>query len=296
MTFQTYPSRSSFIFLGFAVVSGLVATFLFTRLLQQNDLQVLFQLLVGLLCALGLTGQALYWTTIVYRLRYHLNRNGIIIQWGLAEHIIPVDSIQTIIAGKNLAKAPAFRGINIGGLRFGRGELAEYAPVKFHTLAQVVDSVLIVTPDQSYLISPRTPDSFLKAWRARQSLGPTQHWSVGARRSWPFNLAFLADPLTWWLLGPAAVACLAHFGYLSFVFDQLPPSLPIHFNAFGRANRIADKSALLLLPVAGALVLGFNALLGGLIYRREKVATYLLWGSTIVMQICLWVAMLTITA
>ena len=63
-----------------------------------------------------------------------------------------------------------------------------------------------------------------------------------------------------------------------------------------RADRIADKLVLFTLPAAGAIVWLTNAILGSLIYRREKVAAYLLWGSSIAMQLCLWVAVLTITA
>jgi uncharacterized membrane protein len=102
--------------------------------------------------------------------------------------------------------------------------------------------------------------------------------------------------LAWWLLGLAGLICLALFGYLAFIFPDLPASLPVHFNALGRADRIDDKSTLLILPAAGAIVLIVNALLGELFYRQEKVAAYLLWGSATVMQICLWVALYTITA
>jgi uncharacterized membrane protein len=75
----------------------------------------------------------------------------------------------------------------------------------------------------------------------------------------------------------------------------LPRSLPIHFNAFGVADRIADKSALFTLPLAGAAMFVVNAILGSLVYRWEKMAAYLLWGSALTMQICLWVAVLTLT-
>jgi uncharacterized membrane protein len=115
------------------------------------------------------------------------------------------------------------------------------------------------------------------------------------RRNWPLNIPLLVDPLTWWLLGTAALICLSLFGYLSLRYPELSPSLPIHFDNFGRADRIVDKLTLFTLPVTGATVWVINAFLGSLIYRREKVAAYLLWGSTVFMQLCLWVAVLTIT-
>jgi hypothetical protein len=37
-----------------------------------------------------------------------------------------------------------------------------------------------------------------------------------------------------------------------------------------------------------------NTLLGWMVHRREKLAAYLLWGCAIVMQIALWIALVTI--
>jgi hypothetical protein len=39
---------------------------------------------------------------------------------------------------------------------------------------------------------------------------------------------------------------------------------------------------------------GANLIIGSVIYRYEKLGTYLLWGSTIAVQVGLWVAALTI--
>jgi uncharacterized membrane protein len=101
--------------------------------------------------------------------------------------------------------------------------------------------------------------------------------------------------LTWGLLGAAAAVYLALIGYLSLIYADLPAALPIHFDALGQADRIAEKSTLLTLPAAGGIVLGLNAILGSFIYRWDTVAAYLLWGSAIVMQVFLWIAVLTIT-
>ena len=296
MTFQPYPARSNFIFLGIAVLFGAITIFLITLLPQQIDRLDTFQLLVGLLATLALTGIALYWALIAFRLQYDLNRNGLVIRWGLARQIIPFDSIEKIVPGQSLSPSPEFGGYNLAGLRFGRGAWTGYGQVKIFTTAPPANSLLVATPDQAYLISPHDPDEFLTAWQVRQGLGPTQKWSTGVQRSWPLSHPLFTDPLAWWLLGVAVVAFLALFGYLSLIFADLPPALPIHFNALGRADRIADKSALFTLPAAGAIVLGLNTLLGSLIYRREKVAAYLLWGSAVVVQLCLWIALRTITA
>jgi uncharacterized membrane protein len=296
MTFEPYPTRSGFVSLGVAIVFGAVAIFLLNSLLQQNDLFAAFQLFIGLLLALIITVSTLYWTIIAIKLRYYLDRNGVAIRWGLTQYFIPFEHIKSVVPGRGLPVSPKFWGLNIAGLRFGWSRLAEYGPLKFHTTASLADSLLIVASDYTYVISPFHPDQFLKAWQARQSLGPTHQWPTGVYRSWPLNTPLLVDSLAWWLLGLAGLVCLALFGYLAFVFPDLPASLPVHFNALGRTDRIADKSTLLILPTAGVIILVGNALLGELIYRQEKVAAYLLWGSAAMMQICLWVAVYTITA
>jgi hypothetical protein len=295
MNFQPYPTRSGFVSLGVVMIACAAVVLLINLLPSQNNLSNIFKLVVGVLLVLVVMGLALYWAIVAFRLHYHLNRNGLAIQWGLAQLLIPFENIERVIPGKTLSTSPKFRGLNLAGLRIGWGELAEFGQLKFLTTATVAESLLVVTPQQTYVISPRHPDHFLEAWQARQELGPTQQWAIGLRRSWPFSYPLLADPLAWWLFGLAALTCFALLGYLSVTFAELPRSLPIHFDAFGVADRIADKSALFMLPLAGAAALVVNTVLGSLVYRWEKVAAYLLWGSTAALQICLWVAILTLT-
>lgn len=293
MSFQPYPTRSGFIFSGLAVVFGALAIWLINLLVGQREPAQLFMLLVSLLIVLALAGLALYWSLVAFKLDYHLNRNGLAIQWGLGQQRIPINTIENIVSGQNMAAV--FKGFTVDGLPLGWGNLADNRPLKFRASAPLAQSLLVMTTNQAYVISPRRPEAFILAWQARQELGPTQHWSTGIRRRWPFNIALLNDPLAGWLLGLSATLCLALLGYLSLNYAGLPPSLPVHFNNLGHADRIADKATLFILPAAGGLVLLFNALLGSLIYRWEKVGAYLLWSSSVVMQLCLWVAMLTIT-
>jgi len=295
MTFQPYPTRSGFIFLGIALTAGAASTFLFWLMPQQSDWTGSFVLFVGFLITLTLTGLAFYWAMIALKLHYQLTRNGLAIQWGLAQQRIPVNSIQAIVLGKDIPNVSKFKGLKLAGLQVGRAELAEYGPVKIRATAELNDSLLVVASDQSYLISPCQPEAFLQAWQLRQPMGPTQQWSADVVRNWPLNKPILTDTLTWGLLGAAAAIYLALIGYLSLIYADLPAALPIHFDALGQADRIAEKSTLLTLPAAGGIILGLNAILGSLIYRWDRVAAYLLWGSAIVMQVFLWIAVLTIT-
>jgi hypothetical protein len=296
MSFHPYPTRGGFISLAIAIIAGGISLTLANFLLQQNQPFAIFKFIIGLLIALGLTAIALHWTLIAFKLGYHLNRNGLGIQWGLGQQRIPFRAIETIVPGETVSPLPHFRGVNLGGLRFGWSKSAEYGSLKFRATAPLTQSLLIVTADEAYVISPNRPDSFLKAWQTRQGLGPTQQWTMQVHRQWPLNIRLLVDPLTWWLVAGSALLGLALFGYIALRYPELPQALPVHFDSLGRADRIANKVTLFILSAAGAIVWSMNAILGGLIYRREKVAAYLLWGVAIVVQLCLWVAVLTITS
>jgi hypothetical protein len=296
MSFQPYPTRSGFIFLGGAIIFSATAVLLTRSLLQQNEPPSIFILLIGLLAVFALVIITLYWAIVAFKLDYYLNRNGVTIQWGLCQQLIPFRVIKDIVPGQKITARPTFKGIKIAGLYLGWGELSGYGPLKFRTTVSLAESLLVVTAHQTYVISPDQPHAFLKAWQARQNLGPTQEWAEGVRRRWPLNIAVLSDPLTWGLWSLAALICLALLGYICLNYPDLPGSLPVHFNSLGQADRIADKATLFTLPAVGGIVWVINILLGSLFYRQERVAAYLLWSSTIGMQVCLWIAALTITA
>lgn len=295
MTFRPYPSRAGWIALGAALVFAVLVLLLLNSVSRPETPAQFFQAVIGLLVALGLTLTALYWAVAALNLQYHLNRNGIIIQWGFTRQYIPFSHILDIVPGHVLEETPTFKGLNLAGLRFGWGKLAGYSPLRFRTTAPPADSLVVITPQATYVISPQRPEGFINAWRARKTLGPTQQWSQSISRRWPFDTPLISDVLALWLLGLGALLLLALFGFISLSYSALPAALPIHFDSLGRADRIAPKVFLFTLPAAGAIVWAINLVFGGFAYRREQVGAYLLWGSTIVMMLCLWVALFTIT-
>jgi hypothetical protein len=296
MIFRSFPTKSGYIFSGIALIFGTAAVYMLSLWPQLTDWPARFNVTIGAIAMLTATVTALYGAVIAFKLRYQLNRNGLIIQWGLTRHQIPFNSIEAILPGATLPETSRLKTLNIAGLHMGRGELADYGPVKIFTTAPPAGSLLVVAHRQAYLISPQTPDQFITAWQARRQLGPTQRWAQGITRNWPLNIPWLTDRLTWGLFGPAALIYLGLFGYVASIFAQLPPSLPIHFNALGRADRIADKSALFTLLIGGGLVLVINLIIGALLYNRGKIAAYLLWAITILVQISLGIALQTIMA
>src|SRR5262245_12203511 len=106
MSFAPYPSRSGLIFIGLAALGAIVTLFIIQTLLPAQAPVDLFKFLLALLVGLALTGTALYWALVAFKLHYHINRNGLTIQWGLSRQLIPIHMIEQIIPGKEISPAP----------------------------------------------------------------------------------------------------------------------------------------------------------------------------------------------
>lgn len=106
--------------------------------------------------------------------------------------------------------------------------------------------------------------------------------------------AVVRDGSLWALVIVALIVNLGLFAYLIIQFSSLPPLVPLHFDPLGDPDRIEPRSAIFSLPQIGLITIFGNLALGGLIYRRERLATYLLVAIAIVIQFLLWFAAIAI--
>ncbi len=305
MEFKASSSRSGLI--GLVVAGGLVAGAigLGSALVSEGGRPfspLTFGLGVALLLDLGAMTLLLYWSVAALRLRYRLDRNGLVVYWGASRLVVPMERIQAVVPGSQVGstKEPssgyrAFRGVAWAGLRVGRAQLPDDTPARLHTTAPLSRSVVVLTPDCAYVVSPSDPALFVEAWRVRRPLGPTQHWHEEEQWTWPLNLPVWRDRLAWALIGLGLLTNLALHGYLAFVYDRLPAALPFHFDVLGHADRIASRAEILRLPQVALLMLMADLVLGFVVYRRERVAAYLVWGGGLVLQLLVGGAVLTIT-
>ncbi len=114
----------------------------------------------------------------------------------------------------------------------------------------------------------------------------------------PSLMLVLRDRYLWALLIIALVVNLGLFGYLMFEFTRVPPTLPpyvpMHWDNNGDPDRIEQANALFSLAQIGLIVIVGNLGLGAVMYRRERLATYLLATTAIVIQLLLWFAAIQI--
>jgi uncharacterized membrane protein len=91
-------------------------------------------------------------------------------------------------------------------------------------------------------------------------------------------------------LGALAVALvLGLFAFVCFRFPALPARLPLHYTVDGLADRVGAASEVFILPLIGLLALLVNVIFGVVAYSRERMASYVVWGGTLLVQLLLWV-------
>ncbi len=108
------------------------------------------------------------------------------------------------------------------------------------------------------------------------------------------SLPLERDRLSLGMLLLALAGNAALFLYIRVQFAALPAVVPLHFDASGYPDRLAEKSGLFTLPTIGLLIVGTNLLLGLLLRRRFELASRFLWGGAVVAQILLAVAVYNI--
>jgi hypothetical protein len=236
-----------------------------------------------------------YQTLSCLTLRYHLDRNGIMVRWGGTEQVIPIRDIQRILPGKQLAGSTVRRrGLHWPGHERGEGLVPGVGRTRFVATQPLADQLLLVTPGLAFGISPHDPVEFIQAFESRRELGPNRLLKRETRRARWFTWPLWTDGTARVLVGAAVMINLCLFGYLSARFPGLDTQLPLHFNNQGMADRIGTKEELFALPIIGLIVLGTNLILGLILYKRERAGAYLLWGAAAAAQALFWLATFSI--
>jgi len=249
-----------------------------------------------LLISLVLIGLLAYWLSGLVRSAYTLDRNAFVITWGASEQVVPTPQIERVVLGEELAGRVRCRGVRWPGHWVGYGEVEGLGPTLFYATVPPRQQIFIVTPGLAYGISPEDREGFLRTLRTRMQMGATQKVELVSRGPAFLQWGFWRDWLGLGLLGGASVAVLALFGFLAARFPTLPRLLPLHFDALGDPDRLGPQGQVFFIPLIGLVVLLVNGALGGVLYRHERLAAYLLWGGAAAVHVLLWAAVLGILA
>ena len=233
-----------------------------------------------------------YWLDGLVRSSYLLDRNALIIRWGAIEYTIPMASVECIMTGDEIEGRIRFHGVSWPGYQVGYGQLPGDIPALFFATLPPRHQIYLVTSDMAYGISPADREAFLESLVQRIEMGPTQAVEAMAKRPAFMDWALWRDRPGMIGLGLGALASLALIGFICFRFEMLPARLPLHFDAAGNPDWWGERGHVFMIPLIGLLSLAVNTLLGALVYRYEKIVSYLLWGGTLLIQILVWIAAL----
>jgi hypothetical protein len=231
---------------------------------------------------------AAYWTYGCSSLRYTLDRNGLVIYWGLVRQVVPLDSIKRLVRGE-LVTLPGISGINWPGYHVGRAETKDVGETLFYsTHRHLADIAYVVTPNLTYAVSPPDVRQFIYEVEAMQKLGATVTLRQMPRRH------RLADQQVWFdrvdqgLAVAAIILCAATFGVVFKAYAGLPPNLAISFPPLD-VERVAPKHVLLSLPTTAFAVLIISLIIGFGLRAWERMASYMVLASLVAVQaIFLW--------
>lgn len=256
--------------------------------------------LLGLLVFLSLFPLAFlgYRLHQLLTLRYLVERDSVTIICGGVRRLVPLSDLSSVVAptgssGKAFSELPRPWFV-WPGCWLGRSQGADMGPFLFYATEPPKKQLFLVTRTSAYALSPSNPAGFLAALESRRQMGATVALEETISYGTFISLPFWRDRLAQLLLGLGALANGALFAYLLARYRTLPMILPLHFTAYGGVDRIAYKAQILRLPTIGLLIFGANALLGFALHRREPLATYLLFGTGLLAQFLIAIALLHI--
>lgn len=234
--------------------------------------------LIPVFIALVLVPLFSYRAYALWRAYYLIERDGILLRWGLREVIIPMDLINGVRPSEDMElrlPLPMLRwpGAVLGSRNLPNGDQVEYLAAGSRQL------ILIFTSERVYAISPTKPEEFMRAYLRFAELGsitPLAYRSVYP--AYLFRRVWASLPARYLLLGGFIASLLL----LVFVSLSVPArlSISVGFLPDGSPTELVPSVRLLLLPILNTFFY-LAAVLSGLYFFRSderRAMAYLLWG------------------
>jgi len=249
---------------------------------------------VGAFISLLATVQMGYWLWGLLNAQYTMDRNALVIRWGQIEHQIPMVGVRAVLSGAEISDLRMRPGVRWPGHFVGYGETADLGPILFYATEPLEQQVVVQTDGMAYAISPVDLEAFLLAFRERLEMGPTQEVEESSQRPAVLDWPIWEDHFALYNLGGSALLLLLLLGLLSWRYPYLPSEIALRLGPQGQALLMASSGRIFYLMLLGIIFLLINSTLGLLLYRRERMVAYFLWGGLLALQGGLWVAVISI--
>ncbi|MBT5775708.1 MAG: hypothetical protein HOH95_15170 [Dehalococcoidia bacterium] len=243
--------------------------------------------ITGAVAAAALASLFGYWTYALATMNYALDRNGLVIQWGVTRQVVPLGDIERLVPGTSVG-IPSVKGVSWLGYHIGRATIERIGDVLFYTTHQNAEQVLyVMTSERNYAISVEDPAGFARQVQIRQDLGPTARVTHHAQRLGSAAQAFWYDPIGRILVAAALFATFLMWSLVSLRYPDLPAALELHFPAAENTGLVdvRTKDSILQLPQIATLILAINLVVGFFLHAWERVAGYVLFLAAAAIQL-----------
>lgn len=291
------PPRTLGLMVGAVLIAwslGIAALLVLGTLDQPFGLLTLGTSIVIAAC-LGVAGVFAYWTYSLATLSYSLDRNGLVIRWGITRQVIPLGAIERLVPGTSVG-VPQVQGVSWMGYHIGRAEIQRIGDVIFYSTHQTPEQVLyVMTTERNYAISVPDPAAFARQIQVRQDLGPTAEVTHHVERMLSSVQGFWSDRSGWLLALGGIGVCAAAWLALAYQYGALPETVGLFFppTQVAPLSDTNGKDILIGIPRAATIVLGLDLIAGILMYAWDRIVARLVLGAGILMQVAFLVAMQT---
>ncbi len=289
------PPRALGLMVGAALIAwsiGIAALLVLGTLDQPFGLLTLGTSIVIAAC-LGIAGVFGYWTYSLAMLSYALDRNGLVISWGLTRQVIPLSAIDRLVPGTSVG-VPHVQGVSWMGYHIGHADIQRIGDVLFYSTHQTPEQVLyVMTTERNYAISVPDPAAFARQIQVRQDLGPTAEVTHHVERSFSSVQGFWGDAAGRYLALAALLVCAAGWLVLALQYRALPETVRVFFPP-AEVAPLSDTNArnvLIAVPRAATIVLLIDLVVGVLMYAWDRVVARLVLGAGIVIQVAFVIAL-----
>jgi hypothetical protein len=219
------------------------------------------------------------------RSNYSVDREGIGIQWGLREEVIPMANIEWVRLASDLAFDLPLPPLIVQGAVLGARFQRDLGHIEY-IASDVSNLLLIATPSRVYAISPKDMRGFQTAFAHSAELGSIAPIPVKSSSGNFLISALLKDKITRFLLLAGIFLSFSLLIATSFIIP-LRESIPLGFNPIGQVAEGSPSERLLLLPVLSLLMLVLDISLGAYLYRKEgyRIASYLTFAASVIMPL-----------
>lgn len=248
-----------------------------------------FLLVVVLVASVPLLFYLLQRAWAAFTLEYWMDRNALTLVWSGRKEQVALPAIRRIVRGATVEQDdPPWT--QWPAPYIGTGAAGLWQDVRMVATRPLGECLLLETDTRVYAVSPADVEGFLAALQERFRLGPVRE-PVDASQSRRFNTGATALVL----LGGGLVGAMMLFGVLMIRYPDLPNALAFQYNSDGVPLVVRQKTALFLLPIIGLLSWLVNGAWGvWMVYRSQVTGAYMLWGGTIVVQLCVLMALISL--